>query len=69
MTFQLVANGVYYCIDPVPLHRRNRRGRPYSRPTEWIAQAGRNPIVWGRTREECIAALKRQLGLHLRVVS
>jgi len=66
---QIKARGKVYSVHPVPLYRRRERGsRPYSRPTDWIVQAGKNPVVWGRTRQEALTALKRQLGLHLRVV-
>jgi len=41
-----------------PMYRRNRRGVPYRRATDWFAQAGDGPIGWGPTRRQAIAHLK-----------
>ena len=56
-------NGTFCALYPVPLYRRRYRRGIYSRPTDWIVQAGRGPIAWGRTRKEAITQLKRQLKL------
>ncbi|MGM4958204.1 hypothetical protein ACT4MK_19310 [Bradyrhizobium barranii] len=57
----LLPNGDIAYVYIVPLfRRRNNSMKPYSRPTDWLAQAGPH-TAWGPTRREAVANLKRMV--------
>jgi hypothetical protein len=55
-------DGTFYLVHITAMHRRRCiGGAPYSRITDWIAQAG--PLIrWGRTRRDALANLKDRSG-------
>jgi hypothetical protein len=62
-TIHLPGGGVAL-LRTTPLHRRKPySSHPYSRPADWLAQAGNSPVVWGRSRREAVAELMRVIGV------
>jgi hypothetical protein len=61
MTTLHLPNGWVVLLRTVAMHRRKpRRKDPYSRPTDWLAAAGKT-TAWGRTRREAIDNLRTAL--------
>jgi len=54
----------FYLVRITPMHRRKPRSmRAYSRPTDWLAQAG-SMTGWGRTRRAALANLKAAVAVE-----
>jgi hypothetical protein len=52
-------DGSWCMIRTVAMYRRkpNSKG-PYTRATDWIAQAGKGPVFWAPTRREAMNKLR-----------
>ena len=56
MALLRLPNGGRARLHITAMHRRNRKGRPYGRPTDWAAEAA-DATALGRTQSEATARL------------